>query len=129
MPQAPQRDVDLASLRWERRPLLIFAPFVDHDGYGRQKQMLAAQQGGVENRNITLIEVVGRDAGYVNDEPLSPDSAAKLRSDFNVGIDDFTVILVGKDGGEKLRERSAVPAHRLFELIDSMPMRQAEMRQ
>ena len=38
------------------------------------------------------------------------------------------VVLVGKDGGIKLSSRQAVSAGRLFGLIDSMPMRQDEMR-
>jgi hypothetical protein len=39
-----------------------------------------------------------------------------------------SVVLVGKDGGVKLRTAAAVPAEELFRLIDSMSMRQAEMR-
>ena len=41
----------------------------------------------------------------------------------------FTVILIGKDGGEKYRSNSILTADRLFAMVDAMPMRQSEMRQ
>jgi hypothetical protein len=38
------------------------------------------------------------------------------------------VLLIGKDGGIKLKEPFSVQPIRIFDLIDSMPMRQSEMR-
>ena len=40
----------------------------------------------------------------------------------------FLFVLIGKDGGEKLRSSSPVATQSLFGLIDQMPMRQGEMR-
>ena len=40
----------------------------------------------------------------------------------------FTVILIGKDGGEKFRSSSILSTSRLFAMVDAMPMRQAEIR-
>ena len=37
------------------------------------------------------------------------------------------VLLIGKDGQEKLRQGSLLTARELFSLIDSMPMRRSEM--
>jgi len=39
----------------------------------------------------------------------------------------FQVLLIGKDGGVKLRSSEPVSMKDLFGLIDSMPMRQQEM--
>jgi len=36
------------------------------------------------------------------------------------------VVLIGKDGGEKLRSAQPITAERLFATIDAMPMRQSE---
>jgi len=41
----------------------------------------------------------------------------------------YEVILVGLDGRIKLRQDQPVTTDKLFSLIDSMPMRQREMRQ
>lgn len=40
----------------------------------------------------------------------------------------FVVVLVGKDGGEKMRATKPVTTAELFGIIDAMPMRQWEMR-
>lgn len=40
----------------------------------------------------------------------------------------FLFVLIGKDGGEKLRSSTPVNNQKLFGLIDQMPMRQGEMR-
>ncbi|WP_084600040.1 DUF4174 domain-containing protein [Dyadobacter beijingensis] len=41
----------------------------------------------------------------------------------------FTFILVGRDGGEKLRSAEVVSAEKLFGLIDAMPMRKNELKE
>ncbi len=40
----------------------------------------------------------------------------------------FAVLLIGKDGGVKLRSGRPFALHALFDAIDAMPMRQDEMR-
>ncbi|ULQ57595.1 DUF4174 domain-containing protein [Flavihumibacter rivuli] len=40
----------------------------------------------------------------------------------------FTVILIGKDGGEKYRSDSLVQPKALMAIIDAMPMRKQEMK-
>jgi hypothetical protein len=47
---------------------------------------------------------------------------------FNLAKADFALLLIGKDGLEKLRSREVVSPETLFRLVDSMPMRQEEMR-
>ena len=54
--------------------------------------------------------------------------ATDARKRFNIGPDSFTVILIGKDGGEKLRSSDPIPAQKLLDTIDAMPMRQQEAR-
>ena len=42
---------------------------------------------------------------------------------------EIQLLLIGKDGGMKTRQSGAnLDLERVFELIDSMPMRQAEMQ-
>jgi len=40
----------------------------------------------------------------------------------------FMVVLIGKDGGEKLRREEGATLGEIFGLIDTMPMRRREMR-
>ena len=41
--------------------------------------------------------------------------------------DPFTIILIGRDGGEKYRTNQLTTTTQLFALIDAMPMRKAEV--
>ena len=47
---------------------------------------------------------------------------------YKVKKEAFVLILIGKDGGEKMRKEQPIQAATLFSTIDAMPMRQAEMR-
>ena len=59
---------------------------------------------------------------------LSEDELAAMRHRFKVEQDEFLVILIGKDEGEKLNSRTPVTVVQLDRLIDSMPMRKSEMQ-
>jgi hypothetical protein len=58
---------------------------------------------------------------------LSEKSVQAIRKRFGVKVGTFQVLLIGKDGGVKLRSSGPVSMKDLFGLIDSMPMRQQEM--
>lgn len=58
---------------------------------------------------------------------LTNEQQSFSRKQFEVS-DDFVLILIGKDGTDKLRTEQSVLADCLFGLIDRMPMRKEEMR-
>lgn len=59
----------------------------------------------------------------------TPEAARRERPDLGVGSQvAFEVLLVGKDGTVKLRSDKPVAASEINALIDTMPMRQEEMR-
>jgi hypothetical protein len=51
-----------------------------------------------------------------------------MRHRFKVEPPDFLVILIGKDGEEKLSNKKPVPVDQIERLIDSMPMHKNEMK-
>ena len=53
---------------------------------------------------------------------------AYSRRRFHIHPNDFTVLLLGKDGGEKFRSHTPITMERLTQIIDAMPMRRQEMR-
>jgi hypothetical protein len=62
-------------------------------------------------------------------QDLTPDAARRERPELDVSPQaDFEVLVVGKDGGVKLRRPAPVTASDIMGLIDAMPMRRAEMR-
>ena len=122
-----QADSPLDPYRWQNRVLLVFAPS-DNDGRLSATRKLAREHSrGFEDRH--LITVVALTEGEAPEgQPLGRIQTDSLREQYGIGPSDFAVFLIGKDGGVKLGLERPPRAAELFELIDSMPMRQQEMR-
>jgi hypothetical protein len=107
----------LAGLRWKERALVVFAADRSDPDFAAQRRIFDKAGAGNRERDLVLIEAVGN-------EPAAQD----LRRRFGIAPGVFRAVLVGKDGGAKLSEARPIPAERLNETIDAMPMRQDEMR-
>ncbi len=111
----------LAQMRWERRILIVAAQTRDDPQLAEQRRILSAWRSESDARDLSIVEVVGdRVSG-------AADTAATLRRKYRLPSR-FTAILIGKDGGEKLRSPRPFPAAALAETIDAMPMRRAGQR-
>ncbi len=82
---------------------------------------------GLQERDILVITIPYKDPSP-SAVSLSAADAAAARRTFHVAPEDFTAILLGKDGEEKLRSRKPVSFEKLRDKIDSMPMRKDEMK-
>lgn len=109
---------DMATLeryRWQARPVLIFAPSPEDPSYRAATAQLAALRDGLAERDIVVLV------------DTDPDAGGALRD--RLGAEGFEMLLVGKDGGVKLRAGEVIPPETLFATIDRMPMRQREMQE
>ena len=104
----------LEHYRTHNRVLLVFAPSAEDKNYLDQKSLLEDAEGGMLERDLVV--------------SLITDLSDPLRADYSVS-DEFTVILIGKDGTEKERFSEPVEPASLFNLIDQMPMRRREMKE
>ncbi len=83
------------------RLLVISAPSQNDISYQRQAAELVTAWSGLVERDFMV------------------------RTKFQAGA--FSIVLIGKDGEEKLRRESPLTTSELFSLVDAMPMRRAEM--
>ena len=120
------RGFDLGGLRWERRPLLVFAPSADAPLAVTLGAALGGADAGLFDRDMIVIEVYGDDLARADGTPLPSGTAANLRQRFAVAATEALVVLLGKDGGAKLRTASP-DLDAIFSLIDTMPMRRREI--
>jgi len=114
--------------RWSDRVILLFAPTAEHIDYQRQEQLLSDASAAVEERDLVVYHLFEYSGAGPGGQALPKDRLQQLRDHYEAASDGFTFVLIGKDGSIKLRDTSVVPMERLFGLIDSMPMRRAEMR-
>ena len=114
----------LSGFQWNSRVLLVFGQDGD-DRVSRQIDRFDARKSGLSDRDLTVIRISGRDASVVFGDAAAPDADTLRRE---AGVEDgFEIVLIGKDGGVKYRSKVLVDAQEIFERIDSMPMRRAEM--
>ncbi|PZO79861.1 MAG: hypothetical protein DI629_08165 [Mesorhizobium amorphae] len=124
MAAAPAASAPLEAVRWEKRVALVFG---EGEAVESQLSDLKGDQGALADRDMLVLRIAGETASAEWGEGVDALDAAELRDAYGVEEDaPFTVILLGKDGSEKLRRTEPVPAADIFGLIDSMPMRQSE---
>jgi hypothetical protein len=117
----------LRDLKWENRVLLVFAAGGNDDTLDRQLTAFREGQPDLVERDLVVFVLTAGGEGSFQGEPLARGQAARLRDRFDVPDEQFAVVLVGKDGGEKKRWTDYVPVPEINEVIDAMPMRRREM--
>lgn len=120
-PAAPS-PTTVAAMRWQRRVLVMAAPRADDPALVAQRRALAGWDAAARERDLTVVTVIGdRVTG-------AADTATALRRRYRMPSDRFAAVLIGKDGGVKLRKATPIAAEMLAETIDAMPMRRAGER-
>jgi hypothetical protein len=128
----PAQPNTLRAMRDCYRAMLVFAPALDNPQLVQQFNELKAHAAELKTRSVLYVPIVPE--GHNQPIPgskvptvrLSEDELAAMRHRFKVEQPDFLVILIGKDGGEKLNSRTPGKVVQLERLIDSMPMRRSE---
>ena len=118
----------LDGLRWEKRVIVMLAESADDPALAEQEARLRAAAADLAERDVVLVTARGPAVTVDGDIDQAP-SADELRDAYADGASGFQVVLVGKDGGVKLRSAEPISASDLFALIDTRPMRWREMRE
>ena len=100
-----------------RQPvILIFAPSERSPAYEAQAGLL--QQERIAERGGAQVAHIFCDGdSYLNQEKLDRSSAERLRSEFEVGDDDFLIVMIGHDGTEKRRDDAPLQPAVILERI------------
>jgi len=106
---------------WKNRILLVLG---DADTKSKQKYILDQAIEGILERDMVILGFEKHEEPYIkwNDTKLDI-----ISEEFNLNSDD-NIILFGKDGTIKAKWREPVTVEEIFQIIDAMPMRKAEIR-
>jgi hypothetical protein len=126
---SPGLAADLDTHLWRERLLLVFAPAADHPEHVRLAGELERRAPELDERQLVVYRLFLQDASRSDRRPLEAAAAEALRRRFGVTAGETVLILIGKDGGEKLRAATGtLDLDTVFQRIDAMPMRRLEMR-
>ncbi len=106
---------DLSQFVWEKRPVIVFADSPNDPNFGLQMEYL-------ENRADDL---AARDVIVLTDTDPSANSALRTK----LRPRGFMLVLIGKDGGVKMRKPYPWDVREITRSIDKMPVRQREIRE
>lgn len=107
-------DQSIREYLWKKRPLLIFADSNQSPAYQKQIALLEKEAAALKDRDVVVLTCVG--------------SFPKLAEKYRITNEKITVILIGKDGGEKWRTTNPFAVQDLLNRIDAMPMGAQEAR-
>jgi hypothetical protein len=127
MPAAAGEILD--SLRWKNRVLILFAPSVADPEYEKINTDVEMESSEMDDRDLVIVRVLEHGASTAGAARLNDGDAEMLRKRFSITEGQMATLLIGKDGGLKLRRSGSVDIREIFALIDGMPMRQQEMRE
>jgi hypothetical protein len=111
----PVESSDLSEFLWIKRPIIIFADTPADPRYAEQIEYLTRGMDELEARDVVVL---------VDTDPANPSPLRK-----KLRPRGFMLVLVGKDGGIKLRKPFAWDVREISRSIDKMPMRQREIRE
>jgi hypothetical protein len=124
-----EENFDLLDYRWNNRVLLVFSPNNTYTDLTSTLDMVQKNKNGFKDRDLKVFQVLKNIGSSSGDQVLQNNDAQNMRDQFNVASSEFRVILIGKDGAEKMRSEQAIGKEKLFEVIDAMPMRRLEMKE
>ena len=111
----PAETSDLSEFRWKKRPVVVFADDVNDPAFVEQIELLRARADELLIRDVVVL--------------VDTDPAARSPLRLRMRPRGFMLVLVGKDGGIKLRKPFPWDVREISRSIDKMPMRQREIRE
>lgn len=118
---------ELSDYRWERRPLLVFAPTDSDPRLLETLNRIESSRCEFISRDMVLGVVVAEGTSTLDGQAVDASASHQLRDRYTIGENAFRVLLIGKDGGEKRRVDDVPDLGAIYTLIDGMPMRNREM--
>ncbi|MCJ8333871.1 MAG: DUF4174 domain-containing protein [Epibacterium sp.] len=108
-------DVQLDSFQWTHRPVVIFADSPNDPRFQEQIDKLLEDPGALFDRDVVVL--------------IDSDPARKSALRKRLRPRGFMMVLIGKDGGVKLRKPLPWSVREISRSIDKMPMRLREVEE
>jgi hypothetical protein len=116
--------LDLIKFKWKNRIILCYPK--NHDAWAEQQKLIELQRIQIEDRDLIIIRLDKQQKDVPN--KLRFTKAQRLALIKAYRLTPGSSLLIGKDGKAKSKQSGKLRLRPLFELIDQMPMRRAEIQ-
>ena len=118
--------------KWENRVILIISKTQESEVYKNQIEEFKNSTKAIIERKLIIYYVLPNQyklVDYQNEKSNNKwISSSKLFKTYADKQSEFKVVLVGLDGSVKLQQNQLISTSKLFNTIDSMPMRKSELK-
>ncbi len=118
--------------RWKNRILIVKTWSEQDSRYQEQLKEYSDSNSDFKNRKLVLYEVIGNKYKMTDYQKLKANihwqNLPKINEDIFDPLNKYEVILIGLDGGVKLKKTDILRKEELYSIIDRMPMRLEEIR-
>ena len=111
---------NLSDYTWKNRILILSDTDLERSSSKRAFDVVNSQLNSWQERDVVVLFLFNGNLTTTSEERIN------YKREFPEKFNGY--ILIGKDGGIKLKETYPLIPKKVFDLIDSMPMRKAEMR-
>lgn len=117
---------DLSKHRWQNRLILLLTDDENNSTFQPQLAEFRKDFTGLNERKLIIYQVMPEEfkTGLNAGNKIKSD---RLFNDYKKTNSGFEVILLGLDGGIKLRQDELLSLEKLYAIIDAMPMRRREI--
>lgn len=98
-----------------KRKLFLVTGSIQNAQFLEQEKILNTDSAGIVERDLSITTI-------------TPSNNKALYAKWMNNNEDFRLILIGKDGGEKFTSDIPISYQQLYSIIDAMPMRQQEIK-
>jgi hypothetical protein len=129
MSSTQAQNTSLDDFQWKNRLLIICSNDQKSAPFEGQLAKISQNKEGYQKRDLKVIILKNQKVDIWNSNENHHLDFHQIVKKLNIEeIQPFQNLLIGKDGGVKLRSNSPISNEKLFETIDAMPMRRREMR-
>lgn len=117
----------LADYKWKNRLLILVDKTMETNALLAQHKRLLAKENELTERDILIFLLTPEGLKFPTRKGRTK-PAADIYKKLSITPAFSGIILVGKDGGIKLKQDFEVQPETVFTLIDGMPMRKSEIK-
>ncbi len=121
---------DLDKHLWKNRILIVKTDGTKLTSYNNQLDEIKKDKNGFIERRLVVYHVQGDTITHLNFSNNEMHNSSLEFGDNNLLIPtkNFEVLLIGLDGGIKIKQTKPITLEELYQKIDAMPMRRSELR-
>lgn len=119
---------DLSVHKWENRLLILLTEDTEEMTYKKQLEELRNCRKGIKDRKLFVYQSTKNKFRMGVETEGDWRKSSGIYKKYKGNKSGFQILLNGLDGGVKMDESEIISCEKLFGIIDSMPMRKAEMR-